>query len=131
MAETTFNRELGAAPAGITRFGQVRTDDGLNVTIDSYRAFAGDGIYPLSDVFEITYGATGTGTFLLAESFGITGFTVVGSDGVEDGTYTAPKTTRRTSGGIGISVSSGDTATLYIHRSDRSASEYRLTMLVS
>ena len=23
MAETTFNRELGAAPAGITRFGQI------------------------------------------------------------------------------------------------------------
>jgi len=94
------------------------------------RAFAGDGKYPLSDVFEITYGATGNAIILLAESFGITGFTVVGSDGVEDGTYTAPKTTRRTSGGIGFSASSSDTATLYIHRSDRSASEYLLTMLV-
>lgn len=131
MAETTFNRELGAAPAGITRFGQIRTNDGLDVTISSYRAFAGDGKYPLSDVFEITYGDNGTATFLLAESFGVSGFTVVGSDGVEDGTYTAPKTTRRTSGGIGIPATSGDTATVYIHRSDRSASEYRLTMLVA
>ena len=131
MAETTFNRELGAAPAGISRFGQIRTSDGLNVTVDSYRSFAGDGKYPLSDVYEITYGSSGTATFLLAESFGITGFTVVGSDGVEDGTYTAPKTTRRLSGGIGISATSSDTATLYIHRSDRSASEYRLTMLVA
>lgn len=131
MAETTFNRELGANPAGISRFGQIRTSDGLNVTVDSYRSFAGDGKYPLSDVYEITYGSSGTATFLLTESFGITGFTVVGSDGVEDGTYTAPKTTRRQSGGIGISATSSDTATLYIHRSDRSASEYRLTMLVA
>jgi len=46
VAETTFNRELGAAPAGITRFGQIRTNDGLDVTINSYRAFAGDGKLP-------------------------------------------------------------------------------------
>jgi hypothetical protein len=131
MAETTFNRELGAAPAGITRFGQIRTQDGLDVTINSYRAFAGDGKYPLSDVFEITYDSTGLATFLLSEEFGITGFTVVGSDGEEDGTYTAPKTTRRSSGGIAFSVTSSDTATVYIHRSDRSASEYRLTIFVS
>lgn len=132
MAETTFNRELGSAPAGISRFGQIRTADGLNVTVGNYRAFAGDGKYPLSDVFDITYGATGTATFLLdAAAFGVTGFTIVGSDGVSDGSYTAPKTSRRQSGGLGISASSGDTATLYVHRSDRSASEYRMTMLVA
>jgi hypothetical protein len=43
MAEVTFNRETGAAPEGITRFGQFRTSDGSNVTIGSYRTFAGDG----------------------------------------------------------------------------------------
>ena len=35
MAEVTFNRELGAAPAGITRFGQYRSENGGNVTVNS------------------------------------------------------------------------------------------------
>ena len=132
MAETTFNRELGAAPAGISRFGQIRTQDGLNVTVNSYRSFAGDGKYPLSDVYEVTYGGTGTATFLLdAEAFGVSGITIVGSDGVEDGTAKAPKMTRRQSRGVAFPVTSGDTATLYIHRTDRSASEYRVTALVA
>ena len=132
MAETTFNRELGAAPAGISRFGQIRTQNGLNVTVNSYRSFAGDGKYPLSDVYEITYGSTGTATFLLdAEAFGVSGITVVGSDGAEDGTAEAPKMTRRQSSGVAFPATSGDTATLYVHRTDRSASEYRVTALVA
>jgi hypothetical protein len=132
VAETTFNRELGAAPAGISRFGQIRTQNGLNVTINSFRSFAGDGKYPLSDVYEITYGSTGTATFLLdAEAFGVSGITVVGSDGVEDGTAKAPKMTRRQGSGVAFSATSGDTATLYVHRTDRSASEYRVTALVA
>ena len=45
MAEITFNREAGAAPAGITRFRQFRTSDGSNVTVNSFRTFAGDGLY--------------------------------------------------------------------------------------
>jgi hypothetical protein len=131
MAEATFNRELGAAPAGISRFGQIRTDNGSNVTINSYRSFAGDGSYPLADVFEVTYGASGTATFLLdAEAFGVSGITVVGSDGVEDGTAKAPKKTRRSSSGVAFSVTSGDTATLYVNRTDRSAAEYRVTAFV-
>ena len=132
MAETTFNRELGAAPAGISRFGQIRTQNGLNVTVNSYRSFAGDGKYPLSDVYEVTYGSTGTATFLLdAEAFRVSGITVVGSDGVEDGTAKAPKMTRRQNIGVAFPATSGDTATLYVHRTDRSASEYRGTALVA
>jgi hypothetical protein len=50
MAEVTFNRETGAAPEGITRFGQFRTSDGSNVTIGSYRTFAGDGGLGSADV---------------------------------------------------------------------------------
>ena len=65
MAETTFNRELGAAPAGITRFGQLRTEDGGNVTVDATREFASDGSYETADVFTVTSSATGTGTVTL------------------------------------------------------------------
>jgi hypothetical protein len=94
MAEATFNRELGAAPAGITRFGQLRTNDGLNVTVDSYRSFAADGNYGLADVYEITYGATGTATILLnAEAFGVAGIAVYKADGTLAGEVNAPKTT--------------------------------------
>ena len=56
MAEVTFNREAGAAPAGITRFRQFRTSDGSNVTVNSFRTFAGDGLYSIADVYEITFG---------------------------------------------------------------------------
>ena len=82
MAQTTFNRELGAAPAGITRFGQIRTEDGSNVTVNSYRTFAGDGSFPLSDVYKVTYGSTGLVTYNLdAEAFAVSGITVIGADG--------------------------------------------------
>ena len=74
MAEVTFNREIGAAPEGITRFGQVRTSNGSNVTINNYRSFAGDGSFPLADVYQITYGTTGTATVTLtAEAFAVRG----------------------------------------------------------
>ena len=77
MAEATFNRELGAAPTGITRFGQLLNDDGLNVTVNSYRSFAADGNYGLADVYELTYGSTGNATVLLnAEAFGVSGIAV-------------------------------------------------------
>jgi hypothetical protein len=132
MAEATFNRELGAAPAGITRFGQFRTDDGLNVTVDSYRSFAADGNYGLADVYEVTYGANGTATILLnAEAFGVSGIAVYKADGTLAGEVDAPKTSRRTGIGIGYTVTSGDTATVYVLRKGRSESEYRITALVA
>jgi hypothetical protein len=131
MAEATFNRELGAAPTGITRFGQLLTDDGLNVTVNSYRSFAADGNYGLADVYELTYGSTGTATVLLnAEAFGVSGIAVYKADGSLAGEVNAPKTTRRTGAGVGYSVTSGDTATVYVLRKGRSESEYRLTALV-
>ena len=131
MAEATFNRELGAAPTGITRFGQLLTDDGLNVTVNSYRSFAADGNYGLADVYELTYGSTGNATVLLnAESFGVSGIAVYKADGSLAGEVNAPKTTRRTGAGVGYPVTSGDTATVYVLRKGRSESEYRLTALV-
>ena len=128
MAEATFNRELGAAPAGITRFGQFRTQDGSNVTVDSYREFAGDGSYELADVYEVTYGTTGTATITInAEAFGIRGVAVYKSDGNLAGEVDAPKTSRRTSAEVTYSVSSSETASIYVFRKGRSGSEYRLT----
>jgi hypothetical protein len=128
MAEATFNRELGAAPAGITRFGQFRTQDGSNVTVDSYREFAGDGSYELADVYEVTYGTTGTATITInAEAFGIRGVAVYKSDGTLAGEVDAPKTSRRTSAEVTYSVSSAETASIYVFRKGRSGSEYRLT----
>ena len=132
MAEATFNRELGAAPAGITRFGQFRTNDGLNVTVDSYRSFAADGNYGLADVYEITYGASGTATILLnAEAFGVAGIAVYKADGTLAGEVNAPKTSRRTGIGIAYNVTSADTTTVYILRKGRSESEYRVTAYIT
>ena len=131
MAQTTFNRELGAAPAGITRFGQIRTEDGSNVTVNSYRTFAGDGSFPLSDVYKITYGATGLVTYNLnAEAFAVSGITVIGADGAEKATLTNPKKTRRLATEVQLSVSSGEEATLYVNRKGRSETEYRVTITI-
>jgi hypothetical protein len=127
MAEATFNRELGAAPAGITRFGQFRTDDGSNVTVDSYRSFAGDGSLGLADVYELTYGTTGTATITLdADAFGVSGVAVYKADGTSAGEIEAPKISRRTSASLSYSVTSADTATVYVYRKGRSETEYRI-----
>lgn len=127
MAEATFNRELGAAPAGITRFGQFRTDDGLDVTVDSYRSFAGDGGLGLADVYEITYGASGDAVIQLdAEAFGVAGLAVYKADGTLAGEVDAPKISRRASASVTYAVSSSDTATVYVYRKGRSETEYRV-----
>lgn len=127
MAEATFNRELGAAPAGITRFGQFRTNNGLDVTVDSYRTFAGDGSFGLADVYEITYTSSGDAVVQLdPEAFGVAGVAVYKADGSLAGEFDAPKISRRASASITYSVSSSDTATVYVYRKGRSESEYRL-----
>jgi len=132
MAEATFNRELGAAPAGISRFGQIRTDDGDNVTVSSYRAYAGDGSYPLADVFNITYGSTGTATLTLqGGAFGISDVRVIAADGTLAGEIEAPKISRRTDVSTTFSVTSGATASIYVDRTGRSESEYRMTIAVA
>jgi hypothetical protein len=131
MAEATFNRELGATPAGITRFGQFRTDDGSNVTVDSYRSFAGDGSLGLADVYSLTYGSTGTATITLdPEAFGVSGVAIYKADGTLAGEVEAPKLSRRASASVSYSVSSSDTATVYVYRKGRSETEYRLQAAV-
>ena len=129
MAEVTFNRELGAAPDWISRFGQIRTSNGSNVTINSFRSFAGDGAFPLADVFEITFGTTGTATVTLtAEAFAVKGVRVFKSDGTLAGEAEAPKLTRRIDSSFTYSVTNNDTATVYVDRSARSSTEYRVTI---
>jgi len=132
MAEVTFNRETGAAPEGITRFGQIRTSDGSNVTVDSYRSFAGDGSYSLADVYQITYGTSGLATILLdAEAFGVSKIDVYKADGTLAGSAEAPKMTRRQASGVSYLVSSSDTATVYVFRTGRSETEYRVQMFAA
>lgn len=129
MAEVTFNRETGAAPEGITRFGQIRTSNGSNVTVNSYKSFAGDGSLGLADVYQITYGTTGSATISIdAEAFGVSKVDVYKADGTLAGSAEAPKTTRRSSSSFSYSVSSSDTATVYVFRTGRSETEYRVQM---
>lgn len=129
MAEIVFNRELGAAPAGITRFGQTRTEDAGNVTIESVRRFAADGLFPLADVCEIEYGATGTASISLnAGSFGIRGLRVYDASGELKAEIPSPKRTRRVAASATYSVTNGDTATIYIDRSERGSADYRVTV---
>jgi len=129
MAESTFNRELGAAPAGITRFGQIRTSNGNNVTVSSYRSFSAEGSLGLADVYELTYGTTGTATITLtAENFAVKKVEVYKADGTLAGTAEAPKLSRRSDSSFTYSVTSGDTASLYVFRTGRSETEYRVTV---
>lgn len=129
MAEVTFNRELGANPEGITRFGQFRTTNGSNVTIGDYRTFAGDGSLGLADVFTITFGTSGTATITLdAEAFAVSKVEVYKADGTLAGTAEAPKLTRRATSSFTYSVTSGNTGTLYVFRTGRSETEYRVTL---
>jgi hypothetical protein len=131
MAEVTFNRELGANPTPhITRFGQFRQQDASNVTITDYSEYAAEGSFPLADVYKITYGASGPCLFtLFAGAVGVTGFRVINSSGVEVVNVQNPKITRRENVGATLTVSSGDTASLYVDRSSRSPATYRLTMV--
>jgi len=129
MAEVTFNREIGAAPEGITRFGQIRTSDGSNVTVNSYRSYTADGSFGIADVFELTYGTTGTATITLdAEAFAVNKVDVYEADGTLAGSAEAPKISRRDTSSFTYSVTSGDTASLYVFRSGRSETEYRVTI---
>jgi len=129
MAEVTFNREIGAAPEGITRFGQIRTSDGNNVTVDSYRSYAAHGSLDIADVFELTYGTTGTATITLdAEAFAVDKVNVYEADGTLAGSAEAPKISRRDTSSFTYSVTSGDTASLFVFRSGRSETEYRVTI---
>lgn len=129
MAEVTFNREIGAAPEGITRFGQIRTSNANNVTVTSYRSFSADGNLGIADVFELEYGTTGTATITLdAEAFAVNKVDVYEADGTLAGSAEAPKISRRDTASFTYSVTSGDTASLYVFRTGRSETEYRVTI---
>lgn len=129
MAETTFNRELGAAPAGITRFGQLRTDDGGNVTINATREFASDGSFENADVFSVTSSATGTGTVTLFAGSKSVGkvFILSGTDGSVLGEVAAPKISNRSDVSFTFSVGASIENYLYVTKLDRSPCEYRVT----
>jgi|TARA_R100000084_G_C4637599_1_gene141910 hypothetical protein len=129
VAETTFNRELGAAPAGITRFGQLRTDDGGNVTINATREFASDGSFETSDVFSVTSSATGTGTVTLFAGSKSVGkvFILSGTDGSVLGEVAAPKISNRSDVSFTFSVGADIENYLYVTKLDRSPCEYRVT----
>ena len=59
MAQVTFNRELGANPAGITRFAQYRTEDGGNVTVNSTVEDTSEGSEKRADKHGVTRGCAG------------------------------------------------------------------------
>ena len=129
MAETTFNRELGAAPAGITRFGQLRTEDGGNVTVDATREFASDGSYETADVFTVTSSATGTGTVTLFAGSKSVGkvFILSGVNRSVLGEVDAPKISNRSDVSFTFSVGASIANYLYVTKTDRSPCEYRVT----
>jgi len=133
VAETTFNRELGAAPAGISRFGQIRTEDGGNITVDSFREFAGDGSFELADVYKVTSSVTGTGTVTLQAGSKNVGriFIISGVNGSVLGEVEAPKISNRSDVSFTFSVGASLQNELYVTKTDRSPCEYRVTYTAS
>jgi len=65
---------------------------------------------------------------LTAEAFAVKGVRVFKSDGTLAGEAEAPKLTRRIDSSFTYSVTNNDTATVYVDRSARSSTEYRVTI---
>lgn len=129
MAEVTFNRELGAAPAGITRFGQYRSDDGGNVTVNSTLEDTSEGTFKRADKYGVTSSATGTGTVTLtAGSQAVKRvFIMSGTDGSILGEVDSPKISNRTDVSFTFSVGASIENYLYVEKTDRSPCVYRVT----
>ena len=129
MAEATFNRELGAAPEGITRFRQYRSSDGGNVTIGSTTEDTSEGSNLRSDKYEVTSSVTGTGTVTLqAGSSSVRRVYVMsGVDGSVLGEVDAPKISNRSDVSFTFSVGASIVNYLYVEKTDRSPCEYRVT----
>ena len=129
MAEFTFNRELGAAPEGITRFRQYRTSDGGNVTVGSTTEDTSEGSNLRSDKYEVTSSATGTGTVTLqAGSSAVRRVYVLsGVDATVLGELEAPKISNRSDVSFTFSVGASIVNYLYVEKADRSPCEYRVT----
>ena len=129
MAQVTFNRELGAAPAGITRFGQYRSEDGGNVTVNSTVEDTSEGTFKRSDKYGVTSGVTGTGTVTLqAGSMSVKRvFIMSGIDGSILGEVNSPKMSNRTDVSFEFSVGGSIENYLYVEKTDRSPCVYRVT----
>lgn len=129
MAEVTFNRELGAAPAGITRFGQYRSQDGGNVTIGSTTEDTSEGSNLRSDKYNVVSSTTGTGTVTVsADSKNIRRVYVQsGVDGSILGEVAAPKISNRSDVSFTFSVAASVANYLYVEKTDRSPCVYRVT----
>ena len=65
---------------------------------------------------------------LTAEAFAVRGVRVFKSDGTLAGEAVAPKLTRRIDVSFTYSVTNNETATVYVDRSARSSTEYRVTI---
>ena len=129
MAEVTFNRELGAAPAGITRFGQYRSEDGGNVTVSSTTENTSEGSNLRSDKYNVVSSTTGTGTVTVsADSKNIRRVYVQsGVDGSILGEVAAPKISTRDDVSFTFSVAASVANYLYVEKTDRSPCVYRVT----
>ena len=129
MAEVTFNRELGAAPAGITRFGQYRSEDGSNITINSTTEDTSEGSRKRADKYAVTSSVTGTGTVtLFAGSEAVRRVYILsGTDGSVLGEVAAPETSGRTDVSFTFSVGASIENYMYVEKTDRSPSVYRVT----
>jgi len=129
VAEVTFNRELGAAPAGITRFGQYRSEDGGNVTVSSTTENTSEGSNLRSDKYNVVSSTTGTGTVTVsADSKNIRRVYVQsGVDGSILGEVAAPKISTRDDVSFTFSVAASVANYLYVEKTDRSPCVYRVT----
>jgi len=129
VAESTFNRELGASPEGITRFRQNRTSDGGNVTINSATLDTSEGSKKRADLYAVTSSVTGTGTVTLhAGAKDIKSVYILsGVNGEVLGSVDAPKISNRSDVSFTFSVGASIENYLYVEKTDRSPCEYRLT----
>lgn len=129
MAQVTFNRELGAAPTGITRFSQYRSENGDNVTVNATLEDTSEGTFKRADRYTVTSSVTGTGTITLqAGSSSVKRvFLMSGVDGSILGEVDSPKTSNRTDVSFTASVGASIANYLYVEKTDRSPCVYRVT----
>jgi hypothetical protein len=129
MAQVTFNRELGAAPVGITRFSQYRSENGGNVVVNFTTEDTSEGFFKRADKYGVTSSATGTGTVTLqAGSMSVKRvFIMDGTDGSVLGEVAPPKTSNRLDVSFTFSVGASVENYLYVEKTDRSPCVYRVT----
>ena len=129
MAQVTFNRELGANPAGITRFAQYRNEDGNNVTVNSTVENTSEGSEKRADKYGVTSSVTGTGTVTLQAGSQNVGRIYIrsGVNGSVLGEVNAPKISNRSDVSFTFDVGASLENFLYVEKTDRSPCVYRVT----